>query len=298
MNTVVEKVLPSERSSFRFLRWQRSVSDVEIVGPGGVCSRITGRGSELHMHPEAEITLILEGEGRTIIGDDIGRFCGPELLILGAAVPHCWEAEGESRGYAVQMSIDEKQPLNGVPEWEALRQLWDQAGRGLRAAGPSAAALEPLFIRMIDAGPIGRLSALLDLVSRLAGSLPEMTSLSGKRYSQATWSPHFKAVQEAISTITLHYSEELTLGDIVETTGLSRATFCRAFKQYTNRTFVEFLNEVRVDAVCQQLTKTDKRVSDIAYSCGFANLSNFNRAFRVAKGLSPVAYRRAVRSDP
>jgi len=79
--------------------------------------------------------------------------------------------------------------------------------------------------------------------------------------------------------------------DMVAKTHLSRATFCREFKNHTDRTFVQFLNEVRINWVRQQLLRTDDPVSDIAFAAGFDNLSHFNRVFRRHMGTSPRDFR-------
>jgi AraC-like DNA-binding protein len=87
------------------------------------------------------------------------------------------------------------------------------------------------------------------------------------------------------------YSEELELQEMVVLAQMSRATFCREFKSYTGRSFIEFLNEVRIDAACQQLLLTGESISDIAFESGFGNLSHFNRLFRRLKSRSPREFR-------
>lgn len=55
--------------------------------------------------------------------------------------------------------------------------------------------------------------------------------------------------------------------------------------------FVEFLNQVRINNACKLLLDSDWTVSEIAYSCGYKTISNFNKLFKETTGLSPRIYR-------
>jgi transcriptional regulator GlxA family with amidase domain len=64
------------------------------------------------------------------------------------------------------------------------------------------------------------------------------------------------------------------------------------FKKRTNKTYFRFLNELRIEHACKLLmVKKEASIADVAYECGFKNISNFNRQFRVIKEISPKAYR-------
>ncbi|MCX6969456.1 MAG: helix-turn-helix domain-containing protein, partial [Verrucomicrobia bacterium] len=45
---------------------------------------------------------------------------------------------------------------------------------------------------------------------------------------------------------------------------------------------------------CRQLLESKRTISEIAFDVGFGNLSNFNRAFRLARGMAPGEFRRQV----
>jgi len=72
---------------------------------------------------------------------------------------------------------------------------------------------------------------------------------------------------------------------------LSEGAFSRFFRGHTGKTFPQFLNELRIGRACSLLMEGDLNVTEIAYECGFANLSNFNRQFLRLKGLSPREFR-------
>lgn len=54
---------------------------------------------------------------------------------------------------------------------------------------------------------------------------------------------------------------------------------------------IEYLNRLRIRKVCGYLQAGGTSISSAAFSCGFRNLSNFNRLFRRIVGTSPAEYR-------
>lgn len=63
------------------------------------------------------------------------------------------------------------------------------------------------------------------------------------------------------------------------------------FKQMTGKTPIEYLNEYRIEKACRKLRHTDMSVTDIAFSCGFSDLSYFIKTFKKSIGVSPGKYR-------
>jgi AraC-like DNA-binding protein len=60
----------------------------------------------------------------------------------------------------------------------------------------------------------------------------------------------------------------------------------------TGKTPVEYLNEYRIERATQKLLSSDQSVTDIAYSCGFNDLSYFIKTYKSHKGISPGGVRR------
>jgi AraC-like DNA-binding protein len=71
---------------------------------------------------------------------------------------------------------------------------------------------------------------------------------------------------------------------------LTPGAFCRFFRQHTRKTFSTLLNEVRVEHACRYLRESKQSISQIAFSCGYTNLSNFNRQFKDIMGMPPGEY--------
>ena len=71
--------------------------------------------------------------------------------------------------------------------------------------------------------------------------------------------------------------------------------FCRFFKQRTNKTFFQFLIELRVEHACQLLSsKRELNINLISDLSGFNSISNFNKKFKKIKGVTPTKYQRSI----
>lgn len=108
---------------------------------------------------------------------------------------------------------------------------------------------------------------------------------------------HREAVERAIEYMSEHYDKPLQINDMARMAMFSPSYFSYLFKATTGRTFVEYLNDVRVRAASLRLKQTDDRVSDISQDTGFNNITHFNRIFKGITGVTPTQYRSASRRE-
>ena len=78
---------------------------------------------------------------------------------------------------------------------------------------------------------------------------------------------------------------------------MTPSSFSRWFKQIMGKSFVHYLNTVRIEKACQYLLQTDLPIAQMDYGTGFESLSNLNCTFKKLKWVSPREYRKAV-SNP
>ena len=104
-----------------------------------------------------------------------------------------------------------------------------------------------------------------------------------------------KQIKKVLTKIRNDYSKQLTLEDLAEEAQLNKQYFCRAFRQATGKTPIDYLNYYRIECAAEQLSLSYLSVTDIALSCGFNDLSYFNRLFKRSKGVTPSNYRKRFR---
>lgn len=111
--------------------------------------------------------------------------------------------------------------------------------------------------------------------------------------SKQTAKDHTKIVRlkKVIERMEESYTTTLTLEELSKTIGMSEKHFCRFFKEMTNRSPMDYLNYLRIEHACYQLNNSDLTITEIAYSCGFNDLSYFVKTFKKYKGETPRKYR-------
>ncbi len=77
----------------------------------------------------------------------------------------------------------------------------------------------------------------------------------------------------------------------IEICGKSHEHLTRQLKKYYNTTPTDLINNLRIQKIASLLCLTDDKILDIALSCGFENMSYFNRVFKQKYGVSPRQYR-------
>jgi AraC-like DNA-binding protein len=87
-----------------------------------------------------------------------------------------------------------------------------------------------------------------------------------------------------------HFRQEISLDKVAALANMSPSAFCRYFKARANKTFTDFVSEVRIGHACRLLIEGNMNVSQLAYECGYKTISNFNRQFKEIVKESPLKY--------
>ncbi len=91
--------------------------------------------------------------------------------------------------------------------------------------------------------------------------------------------------------IDANYQTDLSLNAIAEDVYMSVPYLSRLFKEYTNKNFLEYLTEIRMERARELLLYSNKKVNDIALSIGYNNVQSFIRAFKKHFLVPPREYR-------
>ena len=263
-----------------------------------------------HYHPEVEVTLVGRGRGTRFVGDSIERFGEGDLCLLGSGTPHTWRSDrvvrGEEEGV---MSL----VLQFLPEWWAgqlgtvaecrsIGRLLADAGPGLAFGRQTAAACEGPMRRLFDApaGSARRVAGLIEVLSTLAEAAgpgdrrPLATDVTGLRAGREIDPLDHAAVSRVLGELHRRDGDPPTQAEAAALVNLSPPAFSRLFKRHVGKTYERYANDWRLASACRLLLETPDDITGIAYAAGFNNLSNFNRRFKAAKGMTPREYRRSA----
>lgn len=125
-------------------------------------------------------------------------------------------------------------------------------------------------------------------VRLMAGRGPETGGLPARDRRRAV---------EAALWLEAHAAEPVGLEDAAAELGLSPYHFLRLFARALGVTPHQYLVRARLRLAARLLAEDDRPITDVAYDCGFADLSNFVRSFHRAAGLAPRRFRQLARGD-
>lgn len=246
-----------------------------------------------HYHPEYELTFILKGKGKRLVGDEYPRFAEGDLVLLPPMLPHSWVSDpsytGPCSAIVIQFGQDFLGRLQQFPEMKSLDKLFARAGRGLYFPPVKQGDLASLLQRIPAEGELMRFSLLLQVLQKLATrkSVP-ITSLS---YRPMKGNENQQRISKVFQYVEQSFSEDVSLSKAARIVHLSESAFCKFFKRASGKTFSDYVNDVRIGHACQLLMETDLPVREIALSSGFASITYFNRVFLRKKKLRPAAFR-------
>lgn len=99
-------------------------------------------------------------------------------------------------------------------------------------------------------------------------------------------------IHKAFEYLMTELTGDLRLSVIAQRLDMSEPGFSRFFKRVTGHGFIDLMRKFRVQRACRLLLQSEMSVADICFEVGYANLSNFNRHFRIEMNQTPSEYRR------
>ncbi|MBQ4110888.1 MAG: AraC family transcriptional regulator [Clostridia bacterium] len=117
-------------------------------------------------------------------------------------------------------------------------------------------------------------------------------------YEKSVYSPdknNDTIVSECIDYFEKHYKNSINLNVIANEFHISKQWLIAKFKKYTNKTPMEYLNEIRLNYGKALLRDSDSSIGEVAELCGFDNVYYFSNTFKKYCGLSPTQYRNNFR---
>lgn len=254
----------------------------------------------LHRHHEIQLTWIQKGEGTLVAENNMHSFWSNEIYWLGANQPHVFKSDPsyflpKSKKITTALTIffnpnGQLGHLFDLPELKTIRKFIQQHASGFKIPQQYVAEISNLMIQIKNGSGVEQVIHFIDIFKKLLG-YDKLSPLSSSSQPQQYSEHEGIRIANIYNYIMLHYDKEVTLEDVAKQAHMTPQAFCRYFKKHTRHTFVSFLNEVRINEACKQLTDgAYDSISTIAYNCGFNSITNFNRVFKSITGRSPSEY--------
>ncbi|MEO6837518.1 MAG: AraC family transcriptional regulator [Ginsengibacter sp.] len=258
-----------------------------------------------HFHPEMELVYIIESFGRRIVGDSIEPFSAGDMVFIGSNLPHVWINDEifhkdlpHLKAKAIVLYFNKDIFSKGfydMKEAFKINEFFKNAEKGIRINGNTNEILIKKLKDLLEKKDFEKILGLFEILHTLSQSKDISFITSDGYNAQASYSETDR-LSEVYKYVQKHFKDEINLGTISGISNLTPQSFCRLFKKRTGKSFVEYLNEVRIASACKYLLDTDWSISEVAYNCGYKTVSNFNKLFKNTTGNSPKVYRESAKS--
>ena len=247
-----------------------------------------------HFHPEYELTYIIKGKGRRMVGDSIENFAEGDLILLGPDTPHTWVSDklkrGTCRAMVIQFSESFMEPFLAIPEIKKIKTLLSYAKLGIHFIAGKKHNIEDAINQIYAARGVLLLTSFFNFLNTLSGLQSKI--LASSNYQKVKDKQNERRINKVLHYIQHNFKERLSLHTAAGLIHLSESAFCKYFKRSLGKTFSDYVNEIRIAHACSLLIETDRPISTIAYECGFENVAYFNRIFLKKKNVQPGRYRK------
>lgn len=255
----------------------------------------------VHRHPEYEINLIMNGSGNRIIGDKMEKYDEIDLVLLGPNLSHKWDDTDTNRGkfpstHAIVLQFEEAFATNPLLDkilLHPIKKMLRYSVRGIEFFGQTRERAKDKLLKLTEMKGFEQVIEFLNLLNLLAIS-EEKRLIASAGYVTERETQECVRMDKVYAYIQEHYNRKLFASEVADLVNLSESAFSHFFKKSTNRSFSQYLTEIRVGQACKLLLETQDSIREVCFQCGYGNLSNFNRLFKKYKGMTPQEYRKQV----
>jgi len=254
-----------------------------------------------HFHPEYQLVVILKGTGTRYIGDHIKPFKDGDMVLTGPNLPHVWRSDNayfdpanELETHLIVVYFPEDFLGDGIFEKEEfadIARLMKLSARGVEVNGKSNHEVTAMMKKLVHLTGTSQLIQLLEILNYLSYS-KDTTQITNAGYINHNKESEKDRMGEVYEYVMKNYKEKIKLEEVASLANLSVSAFSRFFKSRANKSFSDFISDVRISHACKLLHEEDINVSEICYESGFNTLSNFNKQFKDRIGKTPVHYRK------
>lgn len=247
-----------------------------------------------HRHPEIELIFFKKGSGTAHIGDNISEFNEGDIFIIGPNIAHTFQKNGMDENVSAVV-IQFREDFWGdvfltLPECRKLKVLFSKSQYGIKLVGQNIEQIVRKIEELENLDGVLRITGLIECLYLIecAKGLDTLSLLEPVKHD-----PGEKDRLDKVYKFTMdNYFEQITLEQVARIAAMSIPAFCNHFKKSTRKTYIEFLNEVRIENACNLLANTEKHINEIGFNSGFNTLAHFNKQFYKVRKMTPSAYRK------
>lgn len=248
----------------------------------------------LHHWNSWEMSYIISGEGRRVLGDTEETFREGEVVLVVPEMPHQWvfdpdktDRDGNIENITISFSPDLLRRLSGVvPELCQLAEWYEHLDTSVKFKPSECEKIGAVLRRMEHESAAERVMSLLQMLIAIHRDRNFM--VAGRFAAPCSVEEKIKKIEVYISC---NYNHDFSIDLLAKHVGMNRSSLCTMFKRRTGETIVEHLLNHRIKIAQYLLASTSESISSCCYSSGFNDVPHFNRTFKQIVGMTPGEYR-------
>lgn len=257
----------------------------------------------LHKHNVYEFNFVEHCKGaRRIVGDSVEVLGEYDLAFMGCNLEHVWEQyeckPGIIHEITIMISADFFSP-NFLEKncMKPVKDMFENAQVGIAFGMRAIMTVYDRINQIVSSEPsFGTVQTLLSIIYDLAAS-GDYHTLASSHYSHAEVPVTSRRIKKLKDYIDAHFNEEIRIEVLADMVGMTPNALSRFFKQRTNRSISNYINEVRLGHATNMLADSTMSIAEISYRCGFNTISNFNRIFKNVKEITPKEFRESYKKN-
>lgn len=250
----------------------------------------------IHFHPDYELNFIHNGKGvRRIVGDNVEEVEEIELVLVGPNLIHGWELHNCKNKKIHEICIhihndliDNKLLSRRI--FKPIKDLFERSSYGILFSKKTCYEILPRLEKLFTIESIDYYLEFISILHHLANS--EDQRLLSHNFSHIQDFENSDKIKIVYEYVQKNFNRKIPLSEISELVNMTPVSFGRFIKKRVGRTFVSYVNDVRISFAVRWLMESDMSITEIGYKCGFNNFSNFNRIFKKAKNCTPTEFKK------
>lgn len=250
----------------------------------------------IHFHPEFELNYISRGKGaKRIVGDHMMEIDDLELVLVGPNLYHGWEDYHHNKSQIHEITIQFPRDLFGEDMLsknvlKPIKEMLHHSQRGISFSKATIKQVEEKILSLSNKRGFDSFIELQTLLYDLSISRDQKL-LTNVTFQRNTDFHNSDRIEKVYHYIKENFNKKIKLEEAADLLNMSVVSFTRLIKQRTGKSFVDFVNEMRLGYATRLLIESNKSISEICFECGFNNISNFNRIFKKKQGITPSEFR-------
>lgn len=252
-------------------------------------------GCSWHFHRELQLCHVTSGVGKRVVGDRVCDITEGEVVLLGQNLPHVWRYDPIQAEPPQAVVVHFQEEFLGTefsrkPEMRDVMLLLARAGQGLVARGKTRTLVAEKLCALPKRTGMDRLLGLLEILHGLAAST-ELESICSTGFQPVAAQLDIERLRRVCDYVDEHHKQQIDRDSVARLVHMSPSGFSRFFKSRTGMTFQDYVGDLRIGRACQLLAEAGQSVTEIAFECGFSDISTFNRTFKKFRSATPTSYR-------